>query len=148
MNIRVGCHFLLQGIFPIQASNLYLLHCWWILYHWASLGRLLWFLSELLVIGPLLQGPSCPELCSFAHMAGFSKARTRNSRKVFPRHQHSPQSPYVSAPSVFLAQMPDTLLLLVPPNISCSFYIPPAIVSINLKILTCFLGSSGRINLY
>ena len=25
-NTRVGCHFLLQGIFPTQGSNLYLLH--------------------------------------------------------------------------------------------------------------------------
>ena len=29
----VGCHFLLQGIFPIQGSNLGLLHCRQILYH-------------------------------------------------------------------------------------------------------------------
>ena len=26
----------LQGIFPIQGSNLGLLHCRWILYHWAT----------------------------------------------------------------------------------------------------------------
>ena len=26
-NIRVGCHFLLQGIFPTQGSNTGLLHC-------------------------------------------------------------------------------------------------------------------------
>ena len=25
-NTRVGCHFLLQGIFPTQGSNLHLLH--------------------------------------------------------------------------------------------------------------------------
>jgi len=34
-NNRVGCHFLLQGIFPTQSSNsclLYLLHCRQILY--------------------------------------------------------------------------------------------------------------------
>ena len=29
----VGCHFLLQGIFPIQGSNSGLLHCRQILYH-------------------------------------------------------------------------------------------------------------------
>ena len=29
-NTRVGCHFLLQGIFPIQGSNL----CPWCLQHW------------------------------------------------------------------------------------------------------------------
>jgi len=26
-NTGVGCHFLLQGIFPTQGSNLHLLHC-------------------------------------------------------------------------------------------------------------------------
>ena len=31
-NTGVGCHFLLQGIFPIQGSNLGLLHCSQILY--------------------------------------------------------------------------------------------------------------------
>ena len=29
---RVGCHALLQGIFPTQRSNLHLLHCRWVLY--------------------------------------------------------------------------------------------------------------------
>ena len=35
-NTEVGCHFLLQGIFPTQGSNLHLLHCWWIFYCWAT----------------------------------------------------------------------------------------------------------------
>ena len=37
-NTGVGCHAFLQGIFLTQGSNpsfLYLLHCRWILYHWA-----------------------------------------------------------------------------------------------------------------
>ena len=33
-NTGVGCHFFLQGIFRTQESNLGLLHCKWILYHW------------------------------------------------------------------------------------------------------------------
>ena len=33
---RVGCHFLLQGIFLTQGSNSHLLYCWQILYHWAT----------------------------------------------------------------------------------------------------------------
>ena len=36
---RVGCHFLLQGIFLTQGSNLCLLrllHCRWILYQWTN----------------------------------------------------------------------------------------------------------------
>ena len=32
-NIGVGCHSYLEGIFPIQGSNLGLLHCRQILYH-------------------------------------------------------------------------------------------------------------------
>ena len=32
-NTGVGCHALLQGIFPTWGLNLGLLHCWWILYH-------------------------------------------------------------------------------------------------------------------
>ena len=38
-NTGVGCHVLLQGIFMTQGSNphlLRLLHCRWILYHWAT----------------------------------------------------------------------------------------------------------------
>ena len=35
-NTGVGCHFLLQGIFPTQESNLSLLHYWRILYHCAT----------------------------------------------------------------------------------------------------------------
>ena len=31
-NTRVGCHVLLQGIFPTQGWNPCLLHCRWILY--------------------------------------------------------------------------------------------------------------------
>jgi len=32
-NTGVGCHALLQGIFPTQGSNPGFLHCRWILYH-------------------------------------------------------------------------------------------------------------------
>ena len=35
---RVGCHALLQGIFPIQGSNPGLPHCPWILYHLSHQG--------------------------------------------------------------------------------------------------------------
>ena len=34
-NTGVGCHFLFQGIFLTQGLNPGLLHCRWILYHWA-----------------------------------------------------------------------------------------------------------------
>ena len=37
-NIGVGCHAVLQGIFPIQGSNLGLPHCGWVLYLLNHLG--------------------------------------------------------------------------------------------------------------
>jgi len=37
-NSGVGCHALLQGIFPIQGSNSGILHCRWILYHLSHQG--------------------------------------------------------------------------------------------------------------
>ena len=37
----VGCHLLLQGIFPTQGSNLHLLHCGQIIYRWATREALL-----------------------------------------------------------------------------------------------------------
>ena len=38
-NTGVGCHVLLQGIFPTQGLNLGLLHCRWILYGLSHQGR-------------------------------------------------------------------------------------------------------------
>ena len=35
---EVGCHFLLQGIFPTQGSNLGLLHCWHMVYRLSHQG--------------------------------------------------------------------------------------------------------------
>ena len=37
-NTGVGCHALLQGIFPTQGSNPGFLHCRWILYHLSHQG--------------------------------------------------------------------------------------------------------------
>ena len=37
-NTRLGCHSLLQGIFPTQGSNRGLLLCRWILYHLSHQG--------------------------------------------------------------------------------------------------------------
>ena len=50
-NTRVGCHFLLQAIFPTQGLNLGLLHCWQILYHLSHQGNpkeynSIWLLSQ------------------------------------------------------------------------------------------------------
>ena len=37
-NTCVGCHSLLQGIFPTQGPTLHLLLCMWILYHLSHQG--------------------------------------------------------------------------------------------------------------
>ena len=47
----VGCHFLLQGIFPIQGSNPGLLHCRQILYQLSY--TLFWCLCQKLSLSPL-----------------------------------------------------------------------------------------------
>ena len=52
-NTGVGCHALLQGIFPTQGSNWGLLHCRQILYHWA--------LREVQSSKPQAQSDMCPE---------------------------------------------------------------------------------------
>ena len=45
-NTRVGCHSLLQGIFPTQGSRLRLLHCRQILYHLSHQGILAYWLGS------------------------------------------------------------------------------------------------------
>ena len=54
-NAGVGCHFLLQGIFPIQGSNLGLLHWWQTLYHLSH--------QESSKTVKVLVAQSCPTLC-------------------------------------------------------------------------------------
>ena len=76
-NTGVGCHSLLQGIFPTQGSSLRLLRCRWILYHWASwepgmAGRVLTCLPGVLgsvQLQDLLQGlfVVLPLIFSFFH---------------------------------------------------------------------------------
>ena len=56
-NTGVGCHALLQGIFPTQGSNPGLPHCRWILYHLIHQGspRILEWVAY-----PFSRGPSQP----------------------------------------------------------------------------------------
>ena len=56
-NTGVGCHFLLQGIFPTQGQNPGLLHCRWIFYHLSHQRstRLLKFVAY-----PFSRGPGKP----------------------------------------------------------------------------------------
>ena len=45
-NTGVGCHFLLQEIFPTQGLNLVLLHCRQMLYHLSYQGSLVIYLQK------------------------------------------------------------------------------------------------------
>ena len=42
-NTGVGCHYLVQGIFPTQGLNSCLLHCRWTLWRWIMTG---WYLKQ------------------------------------------------------------------------------------------------------
>ena len=64
----VGCHFLLQRIFPTQGSNPGLPHCRQTLYHLSSQGSHLYTAQYV------------PLLCLFAHMH-----LSESSTEVFPR---------------------------------------------------------------
>ena len=55
-NTEVGCHALLQGVFPTQGLDPSVLHCWWILYHLSHQGSSLG--NMYLVIHIVLVGSS------------------------------------------------------------------------------------------
>ena len=65
-NTGVGCHALLQGIFPSQGLNPCLLPCRWILNHWAS-----W--DAIAPIIPFLAGEGSSEPCLAAGVSSPSK---------------------------------------------------------------------------
>ena len=64
MNPGVGCHALLQGIFPTQGLNPHLLNCRWILYHLSHQGSL-WILVW--VTYPFSRGTSLPRDWGLLH---------------------------------------------------------------------------------
>ena len=95
-NTGVGCHALLQGIFPTQGSNSGLLHCRWILYqlsHKGSPGTLEW------VAYPFSRGSSPPRnqtriffmaggfLTSWATREALKSGKERK-REVVPCYFH------------------------------------------------------------
>ena len=51
-NTGVGCHTLIQGIFPIQGLNPCILHCRQILYCWATREALFYFIPCLQISSP------------------------------------------------------------------------------------------------
>ena len=71
-NARVGCHSLLQGIFPTQGLNPGLLHCRQILYHLNYQESQYWnVLKTCNVPGVESCSPHCTLNCSFDHPALF-----------------------------------------------------------------------------
>ena len=71
-NIGVGCHFLLQGIFPIQGSNPRLLHSQQDSFHWANREacpeRWPCYNKGSSVQWPRLLGPRCLVEMHFSHL--------------------------------------------------------------------------------
>ena len=68
--LRVGCHSLLQGIFPTQESNPGLAHCRQILYcinHWGNPFLVRWLLNKL---------ESCPREVSHKIASDFVRSVT------------------------------------------------------------------------
>ena len=93
-NTGVGCHFLLQGIFPTQESNPCLLYCRWILYHSATreCAKIKWNLKKKKEKNKVIQGlvkywwidneesQSCSlsvvHLCPFSLQLNFNSCRS------------------------------------------------------------------------
>ena len=78
-NTRVGCHSLLQGIFPTQGSNLGLLHCRQILYHLSHQGSPKTSLKVLAGLHSFLEAPgenpSLFQFLSFERLFAFLGSR-------------------------------------------------------------------------
>ena len=80
-NTGVDYHFLLQGIFPTQGSNLHLEHCRQILYHWASSEALVSTI-EMLLNPVFLFIPA--SLTALAQMSCLAFFFSEASCSVFP----------------------------------------------------------------
>ena len=76
MNTGMGCHALLQGIFPIQGSNAGLLHCRRILYQLNYQGSPIFATSMDYTVLGILQ-PILLEWVAYPFSSGFSRARNQ-----------------------------------------------------------------------
>ena len=76
-NTGMGCHFLLQGVFLTQGSNLSLLYCRWILYHLSYLGSPLEARKDKETDYPPLQKEWSP-----AHTLIFRISDFQNCKKI------------------------------------------------------------------
>ena len=108
-NTGVGCHSVLQGIFPTQGSNPGLPHCRRILYHLSHQGSLQW--CVVVVVGGLV-AKSCPTLatpwtvaCQAPLFMGFSRQEYWSglpfrSPGDLPNPRIEPESPALQADSL------------------------------------------------
>ena len=85
-NTGMDCHFLLQGIFPIQGSNLDLLHCSQILYSQSPQGSPIgyaWFINVEFTDNSTVTLPEqgSPDMCIFSigHILAFLHLGTPDS---------------------------------------------------------------------
>ena len=106
-NTRVGCHSLLQGIFPTQGSKLGLLHCSQILYQLSQLGSL----GRLSRHRKRLRDP---ERCWITKTAGCLAQETRSCHSLVGRTPKvSLESPISSSPiscvSIWHTHTPEVL---------------------------------------
>ena len=96
-----GCHFLLQGIFSTQGSNLGLLHCAWILYHVSYQGSPQF--SSVAQSCPTLCDPmnrSTPGLPVHHQLLEFTQTHVHQvGGAIQPSHPLSSPSPPVPNPS-------------------------------------------------
>ena len=75
-NTAMGCHFLLQGIFPTQGSNPDLLHCRRILLPLSHLGSLL---RSKLKLSLSIQGSDCLDTGNIVSLPRYSPGRSTAS---------------------------------------------------------------------
>ena len=83
-NNGVGCHALLQGIFPTQGLNPGLPHCRRILYQMSYQGSL-----KALLIIVLSRAPHCRVLCTFQHylIHSLQQAARQELKSLLPREK-------------------------------------------------------------
>ena len=103
-NTDVGCHALLQGIFPTQGLNPGLLHCRWIIYHLSHREAQNWRFSS-------VQSHSCVWLFATpwiaARQASLSITNSQSPPKPLPIESVMPSShlilcrPLLLLPSIF-----------------------------------------------
>ena len=88
-NTGVGCHFLLQGIFPTQGSNPGLLHCRQTLYHLSYQGSLAYIESMSVVSGEKATVSRCLSQNNHKDRTGGLSALRQKGRSQLGSHSLS-----------------------------------------------------------